>query len=244
MIAKSLLQNLIQKYYLGVNDDVKWVVKDNILTINFNTPNKEIIGKVTCRDFPLEDCKLAIFDTKKLSNLISICSGELLLELEKQREILTKLKISDLNFNVNYALSDPLMIGKPGKVNAPNWDVSAELSREDITNLIKAKSALNDVDNMLITTTKDLDDNDVIEFVFGDEHGHNNKVTYQLQGNIQKEDIKLPFNSDMLRLILQSNKESESGTFHLSDEGLIKLVFKNELVDSEYYMVRRTEETF
>ena len=48
----------------------------------------------------------------------------------------------------------------------------------------------------------------------------------------------------MLRLILQSNKESESGTFHLSDEGLIKLVFTNELVDSEYYMVRRTEETF
>jgi hypothetical protein len=244
MIAKSLLQNLIQKYYLGVNDEVRWIIEDNVLNINFNTPNKEIIGKVTCRQFPLEDCKLAIFDTKKLSNLISICSGDLLLEVEKQREMLTKLKISDLNFNVNYALSDPLMISKPGKVNAPNWDVEAKLTPEDIKHLIKAKSALADVDNMLITTTKDLDGQDVIEFIFGDEQGHNNKVTYKIYGNIQKEDIKLPFNSDMLRLILQSNKESEFGTFYLSDEGLIKLEFTNELVDSEYYMVRRQETQF
>ena len=244
MIAKSLLQNLIQKYYLGVNDDVKWEIKNNILTINFNTPNKEIIGKVTCRQFPLEDCNLAIFDTKKLSNLISICSGDLLLELERQREILTKLKISDLNFNVNYALSDPLMIGKPGKVNTPNWDVSAKITAEDIKHLIKAKSALADVDNMLITTTKDLDGQDVIEFVFGDERGHNNKVSYQIYGDIQKEDIKLPFNSDMLRLILNSNKESEFGTLHISDMGLMKLEFTNELVDSEYYMVRQQETEF
>ena len=35
---------------------------------------------------------------------------------------------------------------------------------------------------MLITTTTNLDGENVCEFVFGDEHGHNNKITYQISG--------------------------------------------------------------
>ena len=244
MINKLKLQSIINKYYLGTNESVKWDIKDNSLNIEFMTPSKDVIGNLTCNDFELEDSKLAIYDTKKLQNLISICSGDLLLEFEKTKEIYTKLNISDLNFNLSYALSDPLLINKVGNVTEAEWVVDLDLTSEDISNIIKAKSALAQVDNMLITTTTNLDEEDVIEIVFGDESGHNNKITYQISGDIKETDIKLPFNSDMFKTILYANKDMEGGKLLLSSMGLMKLSFELDGISSNYYMIRRAESEF
>ena len=244
MINKLTLQSIINKYYLGLNESVKWSINNNTLEINFMTPTKDVIGSVVCDSFEVENASLAIYDTKKLQNLVSICNGDLLLELEKTNKVFTKLKISDMNFNLNYALSDPLLIDKVGTVNVPNWVVELNLTVEDVDNIIKAKSALAGVDNMLITTTQDLDGQDVVEFVFGDESGHNNKITYQIQGDIREQDMKLPFNSDMLKTILQANKDMDGGKLYLSTMGLMKLEFSNDGITSEYFMVRRAETEF
>jgi hypothetical protein len=244
MINKILIQSIINKYYLGLNESVKWVIKDNTLTIDFMTPTKDVIGSVSCDAFGLEDSKLAIYDTKKLQSLISICSGDLLLELTKNNALNTKLRISDLNFNLTYALSDPLLIGKVGTVNDADWVVELKLEVEDISNLIKAKSALALVDNMIVTTTTNLDNEDVVEFVFGDESGHNNKIAYQMSGVIKEQNMKLPFNSDMLKTILSANKDMEGGKLYLSSMGLMKLEFSNDGISSEYFMVRRAETNF
>jgi len=244
MINKLTLQSVINKYYLGLNESVKWSIANNNLEINFMTPTKDVIGSVVCEDFELENASLAIYDTKKLQNLISICNGDLLLELEKTNKVFTKLKISDMNFNLNYALSDPLLIDKVGTVNVPDWVVELDLTPEDIENVIKAKSALAGIDNMLVTTTQDLDGNDVVEFVFGDESGHNNKITYQIAGDIKEQNMKLPFNSDMLKTILQANKDMDGGKLYLSTMGLMRLEFSNNGISSEYFMVRRAESEF
>lgn len=244
MINKGVLQSVINKYHLGINEDVKWNIKDKKIEVDFMTPTRDVIGKVTSTNFDLEDSKLAIFDTKKLLNLTSICNGDLLLELVKNKEIFTKLKISDLNFNLDYALSDPLLISKVGTVNVPEWCVEIDLEGDDIDHLIKAKSALSGIDNMLATTTKDLDGVDVCEFVFGDESGHNNKITYQISGNITDPNLKIPFNSDTFKTILHANKDMESGTLKISTMGLMELKFQSENISSEYYIVRKAETEF
>lgn len=244
MISKLQLQSIIDKYYLGLNESVKWVIKDNNLSIDFMTPTKDVIGKVTCNNFDMEDGSISIYDTKKLQSLVSICNGDLLLELEKNNAIYTKLKISDLNFNLTYALSDPLLIGKVGTVNTQDWVVELNLEADDVTNLIKAKSALSQVDNMLITTTKNLDDVNVVEFVFGDEAGHNNKITYQVKGRVDELNLQTPYNSDVFKTILQANKGMEEGKLFLSSMGLLKFEFKSEGNYSEYFMVRRSDTDF
>tara|TARA_R110000744_G_scaffold55731_4_gene117793 strand:- start:213 stop:947 length:735 start_codon:yes stop_codon:yes gene_type:complete len=244
MINKTIVQSVINKYYLNVNESVKWEIENNQLEVNFMSPTREVIGKVKCNNIPLEDSKLAIYDTKKLSSLISICNGELLLELEKTNKVFTKLKVSDLNFNLTYALSDHLLIGKVGTVNLPEWVVELNLTVEDIENLIKAKSALSGVDNMLVTTTQNLDGENVCEFVFGDESGHNNKITYQILGNIQEEGLKIPFNSDMFKTILHSNKDMGGGILKLSSMGLMSFNFTSEEIESEYFMLRKAETEF
>ena len=244
MINKSILQSVISKYYLNVCESVKWKTKKNNLSIDFMSPTADIIGKVTCDNFPLEDSELAIYDTKKLSSLISICNGDLLLELEKQHKLISKLKISDLNFNLTYAVSDPLLVPKVGSVNIPEFTVDLSLTKEDIDNLIKAKSALQGIDNMLITTTTNLDGENVCEFVFGDEHGHNNKITYQISGDIIEENMKMPYNSDTFKTIIHANKDMEGGTLKISSMGLMEFKFTTDEITSEYYMVRKAETDF
>lgn len=244
MINKLLVQSVIDKYYLGLNESVKWVINNNHLTIDFMTPTKDVIGSVECDNFELEDSKLAIYDTKKLQSLISICSGELLLELQKQNQMFVKLNISDMNFNLQYALSDPLLISKVGKVNLPEWVVEVDLTNEDLTYLLKAKGALKDIDNMLVTTTLSLDGEPICEFLFGDESGHNNKISYQISGDIKEDNIKLPFNSDTFKMILQANKGMETGKLKISNMGLMGLEFKDNTITSNYYMVRKSDTSF
>ena len=96
---------------------------------------------------------------------------------------------------------------------------------------------MSEIDNFLVTTTKDLDGQDVCEFIFGDEIGHNNKITYQLQGEINKEDMKIKYNSNMLKTILNANKDMDEGKFKISNQGLMYFNFKDDTIESEYYMV-------
>ena len=130
MISKQNLQSIITKYYLGEIEHVKWEIEDNLLQINFVTPSNMVLGSVKCADFPLEDADLAIYNTKKLANLVAICNGDLLLEVEKQNKLLLKLNISDSNFNLSYALSDPLLIKKVGKAKPVNsWGIELNLEQ-------------------------------------------------------------------------------------------------------------------
>ena len=244
MINKLTLQSAINKYHLGEIESVKWTVKDNTLSVDFMSLNKEIIGKLTYNNFTVEDCELAVFDTKKLLNLINITSGDLLISLEKVKSFNTKLHIADNSYNLTYALAAPLLIAKPGTVNEPEWDAVLPLEREFVDHLIKAKSALQGVDNMTITPTKDLNDTSVCIFSFGDEDGHNNRITYQVYGEIQPSDVNIPFNSDSFKNILNANKDLEEGTISINYGGLMKLCFKSEDSESEYFLIRKEQSAF
>ena len=238
MISKQQLQSIIAKYHLGEIEQIKWEIEDNKLNINFVAPSNMVLGSVKCNDFQMQDADLAIYNTKKLANLISICSGELILDLDRQMEIITKLKIADLNFNLEYALSDPLLIKQVGTAKpVDGWYVELDLGSEEISNILKAKSAMAEVEQFLVTTTKDLDNEDICEFIFGDEIGHNNKITYQLKGVINKEHMKIKYNSNMLKTILQANKDMEDGKFKISNAGLMYFHFTDGVIESEYYMV-------
>ena len=239
MISKNQLTSTISKYYLnGLNNQVKWRIKDNTLTIYAGESGR--VCKVELRNFPLEDSELGIFDTNKLNKLLSITNGDLQLSLEKLKAIYTKLYIADENFDLTYSLADTLILGKNTYYNDPEegYEIILNLSPEDVDHLIKAKNALTDVNNMLITTTKDFDNNDVCEFIFGDSTGYSNKISYQMNGNIKETGISIPYDSDIFKDILNSNKDQTSGILSLSKQGMLKLNFSSENIYSEYYIAR------
>lgn len=244
MVNKLVLQSIINKYHLGEVSSVKWKIQDKVLSIDFMSINKEVIGNITHTDIDIEDSNLAIFDTKKLLNLVNITSGDLLINFEKTKAVYTKMFLADSDFNLTYALSDPLLIGKVGTVDEPKWDMVLPLEKEQVDNLVKAKSALAGIGNMTISPDTDLDGGDLCVITFGDEQGHNNKITYNLTGEIRQADISIPFNSDIFKTILNTNKDLEEGTLYLSYQGLMKLEFKSLNTTSTYYMIRKEESAF
>ena len=244
MIKKVDLQGFISKYYLKMNEQVVWSFKDNVLSVNFTTPSKDVIGNVRCEDIGFEDIDLPIFNTKKVQSLVDLCEGEILMEVEKTNKIPTKLKISDEKFKTVYALADALLIPRVGSVNEPLYDVKLELTPEDVFNLVKARSAMSETANLIMSTTKDLDGDPVCEVIFGEEGGHENKISYQLRGVINEIGVKVPFDLDKFRDILNVNKNSDKGLIQLSSKGLMRLTFKTGKITSTYYMIRRAENVF
>ena len=238
MVNKSTLTSVISKYYLnGLNNQVKWRIKDNQLTVYAGSNGR--VCKVIHNNFNLEDSELGVFDTHKLSKLISITNGDLSISLEKIKAVYTKMHIADLNFDLTYSLADILILGKNTYYEDPEeFEIQIDLTREDIDHLIKAKSALADVNNMLITTTTDMDGTNICEIIFGDNTGFSNKITYQLRGNITKGDIQIPFDSDIFKDILSANKDMESGTLKISEVGMLKANFLTEETESEYFIAR------
>ena len=244
MIKKVDLQSFINRYYLKVNEHVMWSFMNNTLTVNFTTPSKDVIGNVKCEDIEFENIDLPIFNTKKIQSLVDLCEGEILMEVEKTNKVPTKLKISDEKFNTVYALADALLIPKVGTIREIEYDIELELNPEDVLNLVKARSAMSETAKLVIGTTKDLDGDPVCEVILGEEGGHDNKISYQLRGKINKMGTKMPFNLDKFRDILNVNKNSDEGLIQLSTEGLMKITFKKGKITSTYFMVQQAENEF
>ena len=239
MISKRQLTSVISKYYLnGLNNQVKWRIKDKQLTIYAGEAGR--VCKVVLNNFQIEDAEIGVFDTNKLSKLISITNGDLVLTLEKLKAIYTKLHIADENFDLTYSLADTLILGKNTYYNDPDegYEVELDLSPEDIDHLIKAKNALSDVDNMIITTNIDFDGNNICEIIFGDNTGFSNKISYKMNGNIKDATISIPFNSDIFKDILNANKDQNQGSLKLSKSGILKFNFNSDEIESEYFVAR------
>ena len=118
-----------------------------------------------------------------------------------------------------------------------------DVSREDIDSLIKAKNALSEYNTLLIRAVKNLDGETVCEFVFGDNTNFSSKVTYQIEGNVNDVFVNahIPFDSNVLKEILNVNKNSDNTKFYLSSKGLAKWTFSDEDTSSIYYMTRNEQ---
>ena len=58
-----------------------------------------------------------------------------------------------------------------------------------------------------------------------------------MQGTINKEGMKIKYNSNMMKTILNANKDMSEGKFKISNAGLMYLHFTDGVIESEYYMV-------
>ena len=241
MINKNLLQSFISKYYLnGRFNAVKWRIEDNTLTVYAGESGR--VCKVELNDFSLENKEIGIFDTHKLSKLLSITTGDLLLTLDSQGALSNKLNIADEGFDLSYSLSDPLVIPKTKWYKDPEtWEMELELSPIDIDNLIKAKNALSDYDFLNIKSTRDTDNNLTSEFVFGDGSNYSNKITYRIGGIIDESflDQPMPFDSNLFKEILSANKDMDVAYFKLSSKGMAKFIFISDNINSNYYINRQ-----
>ena len=240
MISKLVLQSVIEKYHLnGLIENVKWDInKNKQLTVNFMAPTREMLGKVVYNGFPLPESSIGISNTTQLDKLLAITSGDLVLDYVKEGKIITKLLLADEQFNLNYALADLLTIPKPGEYNgAEEYDVEVKLDNEIISALIKAKNALTNSENVVVEP-----DSLGLGFTFGGDVEYANKVSYFIQNVTQPENtFKLTYSSNLLKEILVCNKDMDEGTLYVRGDGLMKMIFNKENLQSVYYIVAKEQ---
>ena len=249
MIAKNTLQSIISKYYLGGKvESVKWVVEDKKLHIDFMAPTKDMIGRLSCDNFPIStDGTLAIFNTTQLNRLLNVLAGDLMLDTERTKAVLTKLIIQDSKASINYSLADPIMIQKAGEVDENiDWKVQATLENEDFHTFVRAASSIQGNEIVTLAASKDSIDTPIINFVFGERMEFSNKVEFQVNatfGDDVREDNKIPFNSEMLREIFNATKTSDECHLSFVDDGLLRLIFtsEDEGINTTYFVVRKAD---
>jgi hypothetical protein len=249
MIAKNTLQSIISKYYLGGKvESVKWVVEDRKLHIDFMAPTKDMIGRLSCNNFPLlTDGTLAIFNTTQLNRLLNVLAGDLMIDASKTKSVLTKLTIQDAKSTINYSLADPLMIQKVGEVDEDiDWKVQATLENEDFHTFVRAASAIQGNEIVTLSASRDTVDTPIVKFIFGERMEFSNKVEFHVNakfGDEAREDNKIPFNSEMLREIFNANKTSDECHLSFVDDGLLRLIFtsEDEGIDTTYFVVRKAD---
>jgi hypothetical protein len=244
MINKLDLVSIISKYYLnGMNEAVKWEIKDKKLIIKFTSPNKMMIGMVTYDGMDLEDSIIGVSNTTQLNKLIAITNGYVNLEYIKNHKLITKLIISDNQFTTNYALADTMIIPKPGEyIGDGVYNIEADLDNESINAIVKAKSALADSETVVFKPFINDDGDLQLEMQFGGDMEHSNKVSFYLS-DIKTTDLPNNFVShyvsDLIREVMYCNKDVASGKMSINLDGIMKLEFDSGNLKSEYFIIAK-----
>jgi hypothetical protein len=209
-----------------------------------------MIGEITYSKFDLPDSSVGISNTTQLLKLINIMSNDIMLNFEKHNKTFNKLLISDNQFNVSYTLADILTISKSGKYNGSEiYHFETTIDKEIINSLIKAKSAIDDSNTVMIQSNTTMGGEFQLELIFGGDIEYSNKVSYFLSNIIQQDtpeefmapfsQLKIGFNSDLLKEILSVNKDANTAKLYINLDGVMKLSFDNGKIKSKYYLVSK-----
>jgi hypothetical protein len=239
-MQKSILESVIEKYYLnGLVESVKWGIKDKSLVINFIPHEiRSLIGTIKCSNFILDDNEIAIYNTSQLVKLIKILNKEISVSTYAERKTSLKLLLSDNQYDLEFYLADKNMIDRVPEVSEPTiYEVAFKIDHEFINKFKNAKKGLGPDTNKFTIEANQLIPNQAY-IVVGDLHTHANKVKFSIPIESTIPLSIMPFQADVLNEILLANENCNEGKFEISQHGLIKLTFKENDIESTYFLVR------
>jgi hypothetical protein len=237
---KQLLTSVIEKYYLnGINEKVKWTIKDKKVQILFTSQLKDLAGSVEADDFDLEDCTLGIYDTNKLLKLVGITNQFIQLNVETKNGTSTKLNIADMEYDLTYHLADLRMMPMETMVldeSQITFNYSFNIDSEFIERYNKAKKALGS-DEVKIQALFNDESEKGIYFTLGGKTSHDDKISFQTpNAEMELPSQEFQYNANYLFEIFVENKGAE-GIGWFDENGILKLQFTTEnSIKSSYYL--------
>ena len=77
-MEKQSLNRFVSKYNLaGLVESVKWESKDGSLTTSFISDDKSVLGSVSMKDFDSTDATFGVYDTTKLTKMLSVLGDDI-----------------------------------------------------------------------------------------------------------------------------------------------------------------------
>jgi hypothetical protein len=233
-MEKGKLNRFVQKYNLaGLVESVKWETKDNALTTSFISDDKSVLGKVTMSEFNFSDATFGVYDTSKLTKMLSVLGEAVEFEISDVEGKPVSLKFKDGSTSINYMLADLSVIPNvPDLKKLPDFNIKIKLDENFITKFIRAKSALTDENNFTFVVK-----NGKAQIVLGYSNINTNRISIDVEGEVDGDVNPISFSATYLKEILVANKEAKDATLNISSQGLSHIHFEVGEYTSDYYLV-------
>jgi hypothetical protein len=240
-MKKETLLRFINKYNLG--DSIKmvnWKVisAEKVLRTRGELDTKSFIADVILKDFTeiTEDVRIPIADTQKVRAMLSPFGEDVVITLNKDGDRVKGFLISDNDCESYCSAAEPSAI-PPVLKNLDDkhiWEVEIKLTEEFIEKFLKAKAALNEVDEFTIKMNKDNN----LEIVLGYAVANTNRISLLAPAVAGKDTFDGPavrFPSKNFVEILKANKEILDGTAYFNPKGGLKIIFDTPQFSCLYY---------
>ena len=231
---KKRLTRFINKYYLnGTVNSVVLNSKSDKLSARFISGDKTLLGELSMDKSQIEECEVGVYNTEQLSKLLGVLDDDINISVVKSEDKSIALKVSDAYSSVNYMLSDVSVINRPPQLKEiPEFQLKIDVTPNFINKFISGKGALSDTDNFTVIT-----EDSGTKLVIGYSSVNTNRVTIPVSTSESSNIENVSFNANIFREVLHANKECESATFEVSDQGLSRITFKIDDYISTYYLV-------
>lgn len=240
-MKKQLLDTFIKKYSLnGIIDSVKWSVDSTkkTLTTNAITEEKNVLIAVEIANFDAltENCEVGVYETSRLSKMLSVLSDTVDLTLNKKDDRITSVNFADDVTTAQFITSDLSVIpSAPNLKKLPEFTIEVELDTDFVNRFVKAKNALPEVDTFTLLMNK----KKKLEMVLGHSNLNSNRITLGItaKDGMNTVERNLSFNAKYFKEILTANGDCAAAVLRVSNSGLSTVEFKNSDFTSTYYMV-------
>ena len=145
-MKKSNLTSLVEKYSLNGNiESVVWKTTNKNTTVELAHPDKTLIGTVTLKDSDIEDSELGIFDTTKLTQMLSVLESDFMLNIKKIENKPFLIELKDSKFSMNFVPADVDVIPKGASLKQlPPFETEITIDDSFVDSFSKATKALNE----------------------------------------------------------------------------------------------------
>ena len=233
-MEKQKLNRFVSKYNLaGLVESVKWESKDGSLTTSFISDDKSVLGSVNMTGFDGTDSTLGVYDTTKLTKMLSVLGDGIEFSISDIDGKAVSLKFKDGSTAVNYMLADLSVIPNvPDLKQLPNFDIKIKLDSNFINKFIKAKGALADENNFTFVCK-----NGKPQIILGYSNINTNRITIDVDADCTEDVQPISFSATYLKEILVANREASDATLNISTQGLSHIHFEIDEYTSDYYLV-------
>jgi hypothetical protein len=233
-MEKQQLNRFVSKYNLaGLVESVKWESKDGSLTTSFISDDKSVLGSVTMKEFDGSDATFGVYDTTKLTKMLSFLENDFEFSIQDIDGKAVSLKFKDSAGSANYMLADLSVIPNvPDLKQLPEFNVEIKLDSNFINRFIKAKGALAEENNFTF-----LCKDGKAQIILGYSNINTNRLSIDVDASCTEDVDPISFSATYLKEILVANREATDATLKISSQGLSHIHFEIDNYESNYYLV-------
>lgn len=244
MVNKLHLVSAIEKYNLnGLIESAVWNIKDKKLDIAFTNNSKDVLGFLSSEGLDIKNGTYAIYNgTSTFLKMVSILEQDILIETLEENKEPYKFVIGDTSVNMEFTLSNPMLISKPKPLSNFTFDAELSFDSEFIDKIKKSKKALSP-ELVYVEAGKSMYNDDVINFVVGKPGKLYNNIKFEMPcTKLTENEINIiPFKFDGFYEIMMANTDADSCLISINSQGLIKINFDYTEYKTkvEYYLIRQ-----